>query len=223
MSDLIERGVPLLSRAGRRKMALLSPIVVTLLGQVASRILGPSIGVWSWVPLVIGYWAVCGLLIVWGGGREQISRWLGPSQGGLFWRLLAIVLSILPSLTLLVPEGWRFFSQVEVWLPTILFVALNPWIEELYWRGLMLDSAGSKTRWLAILYSSTLFMINHMWIGVIAIGARNPMASVFQFAYGVLMSVTYLETHSLRWPIAAHFLTNLLTPTVAVFLNVYVP
>jgi membrane protease YdiL (CAAX protease family) len=62
-----------------------------------------------------------------------------------------------------------------------------------------------------------------MWISVTAIGARNPMASVFQFVFAVVMSITYLKTQSLRWPLVAHFLANLLTPTVAVFLNLYIP
>ena len=73
-----------------------------------------------------------------------------------------------------------------------------------------------------VLYSSTLFMINHMWISIMVIGARNPVASVFQFVFGVLMSITYLKTKSLRWPLVAHFPANLLTPTVAVFLNLYI-
>jgi membrane protease YdiL (CAAX protease family) len=124
---------------------------------------------------------------------------------------------------MLFPDTWRLFLQVEVWLPTLFFVVINPCLEEGYWRGVLLDTGSDKNKWPVVSYSSTLFMINHMWISIMVIGARNPMASVFQFVFGVLMSITYLKTRSLRWPLVAHFLTNLLTPTVAVFLNLYVP
>ena len=204
-------------------LILLSPIAVILLGQLAARTLAPVIGIWSWVPLNIGYWSVIVLLVAWGGGRAAFIRWFQPSRGSWYWPLLAISIAVIPTLPMLFPDAWRLFLQVKIWLPTIFFVLINPFAEEMYWRGLLLDNTEIKTRWLAVIYSSALFLINHMWMTIMVVGARNPMASVFQFVFAVLMSITYLKTGSLRWPLAAHFLTNLLTPTVAVFLNLYIP
>jgi membrane protease YdiL (CAAX protease family) len=207
----------------RRFIIVLSPLAVILLGQVAARMLGPLIGVWSWVPLTTGYWIGILLLVAWGGGKEATSRWLQRSGGAWYWPLLAVSIGVIPTLPMLFPDTWRIFLRTEVWLPTIFFVILNPFAEEAYWRGLLLDAMSDRPRWLRILYSSILFMVNHMWMSVMAIGARNPVASAFQFIFGVIMSVAYLKTQSLRWPLAGHFLANLLTPTVAVFLNLYIP
>ena len=211
------------SSSKRQKLILLSPIAVILLGQLAARTLGSIIGIWSWLPLTTGYWAILTLLIAWGGGRESIKRWLQPTRGNWFWPLLSIGIAVLPTLPMQFPDTWRLLLQTRIWLPTLIFVVINPFAEEGYWRSLLLDALVNKNKWLAVIFSSTLFMINHMWISVLVIGARNPMASIFQFVFGVLMSVTYLKTHSLRWPLVAHFLANLLTPTVAVFLNLYIP
>jgi uncharacterized protein len=221
--ESIHRRFSIHSKASRQSLVLLSPFVVILLGQLAVRILGPAIGVWSWVPLNIGYWTMIALLIRWGGGRQAILRWLCPSQGNWLWPLLAISIAIVPTAPMLFPDTWRLFLKVEIWLPTLFFVVINPSFEEGYWRGLLLDAVSDMNKWLVVLYSSTLFMINHMWISVMVIGARNPMASLFQFVFGVLMSITYLKTRSLRWPLVSHFLANLFTPTVAVFLNLYIP
>jgi membrane protease YdiL (CAAX protease family) len=60
-------------------------------------------------------------------------------------------------------------------------------------------------------------------MAVIIIGAGNPVAIAFQFMFALVMSIVYLKTQSLRLPIVAHFLTNLLTPTGALLLNLYVP
>ena len=223
MIESIHRRFSIHSENMRRNLILLSPFVVILLGQLAARTLGPAIGIWSWVPLNIGYWTMIILLIKWGGGRQAILKWLRPSEGNWRWPVLAIVIAVVPTVPMLFPDTWKLFLQLRIWLPTLLFVVINPCAEEGYWRGLLLEVVENKNKWLGVLYSSTLFMINHMWISVVVIGARNPMASVFQFVFGVLMSITYLKTHSLRWPLVAHFLVNLLTPTVAVFLNLYVP
>lgn len=223
MINLIPKGFSIHSNPVGPPVVLLSPFVVILLGQLAARTLGPAIGVWSWIPLNIGYWTIIALLIGGGGGRQAILRWLRPAQGNWLWPLLALSIAVGPTIPMLFPDTWRLFLQVEVWLPTLFFVVINPCFEEGYWRGLLLDTVSDKNKWPVILYSSTLFMINHMWISVVVIGARNPMASIFQFVFGVVMSITYLKTQSLRWPLVAHFLANLLTPTVAVFLNLYVP
>lgn len=207
----------------RQRLIQLSPFVVILLGQLAARTLGPVLGVWSWVPLNAGYWTIIMLLIAWGGGRAAVRRWLQPSRRNWLWPLLAIFIAVVPTLPMQFPDTWRLLLQTKIWFPTLLFVTINPFAEEGYWRGLLLDALANRSKWQAVLYSSALFMINHMWMSVVVIGARNPMASIFQFVFGILMAMTYLKTHSLRWPLLAHFLANLLTPTVAVFLNLYIP
>ncbi|MFC4663744.1 MULTISPECIES: CPBP family glutamic-type intramembrane protease [Oceanobacillus] len=40
---------------------------------------------------------------------------------------------------------------------------------------------------------------------------------------GIVWSIIYFKTGSLRWAIFSHFLVNLGIMTVPVFLNVYVP
>ena len=223
MIESIYRRISIHSNDMRRKLILLSPFVVILLGQLAARTLGPIIGIWSWVPLNIGYWTTIILLIKWGGGHQATLKWLRPSEGHWLWPVLAIVIAVAPTVPMLFPDTWQLFLQLRIWLPTLLFVVINPCAEEGYWRGLLLDAVENKNKWVGVLYSSTLFMINHMWISVMVIGGRNPIASIFQFVFGVLMSITYLKTQSLRLPLVAHFLVNLLTPTVAVFLNLYIP
>ena len=223
MIDSTHRRFSIHSNYTRQSLILLSPIMVILLGQLAARTLGPAIGIWSWIPLNLGYWMAIILLITWGGGRQAVLKWLRASEGQWLWTVLAIVIAVVPTVPMLFPDTWRLFLRLQVFLPTVLFVIINPCAEEGYWRGLLLDAVEDKNKWLGVLYSSTLFMINHLWISVMVIGARSPMASIFQFVFGVLMSITYIKTQSLRWPLVAHFLANLLTPTVAVFLNLYVP
>jgi hypothetical protein len=81
MINSIPKGFSIHSNPVRQRLVLLSPFVVILLEQLAARTLGPAMGVWSWVPLNMGYWTTIALLIAWAGGRQAILRWLSPSRG----------------------------------------------------------------------------------------------------------------------------------------------
>lgn len=205
-----------------RRLVLLSPIAVIAAGQVVARLVHARLGPWGWAPAVGGYWIVLGILIMRAGGRHAVARWAGPSRGSALWPVLAVVCGVGPTLPML-PASWHLLLQMRVWAPTILFACINPLVEEGYWRGLLMDAAANWPPLVAIAYTSVLFTLNHLWFAHLIVAARNPVVPAFQFVLSVVVALVYVRTHSLRWPVAAHFLANLLSPTVAMMLNLYVP
>ena len=152
MQNLISNYLDASSNSTRQRLILLSPFLVILLGQLAARTLGPTLGVWSWLPLIGGYWTGLALLIAWGGGRDAIIRWFKPSQGNWFWPLLSIGIAVIPTLPIQFPDTWRLLLQTRIWLPTLIFVVINLFAEEGYWRSLLLDALVNKNKWLAVIY-----------------------------------------------------------------------
>jgi membrane protease YdiL (CAAX protease family) len=203
-------------------LILLSPIAVIATGQIVVRLVDARLGVWGWAPAVGGYWLVLGILIMRVGGRHAVSRWATPSTGSALWPVLAVVCAVAPTLPML-PGSWHLLLQMRVWAPTIVFVLINPLVEEGYWRGLLMDAATGWSPLTAIAYTSVLFTLNHLWFAHFVVAARHPVVSAFQFVLSVVLALVYVKTRSLRWPVAAHFLANLLSPTVAMLLNLYVP
>jgi membrane protease YdiL (CAAX protease family) len=92
--------------------------------------------------------------------------------------------------------------------------AVNPWIEEPYWRGLLLDAASPWPGWLAILYSALCFGASHPLIfGWQAGNALNGIAVFWgTLLAGVIWGLVYRQTRSLRLPILGHFLQQMLAP-----------
>lgn len=205
-----------------RRLVLLSPIAVIATGQVVSRLVDARLGAWGWAPTIGGYWIVLSILIMRVGGKPAVARWAKPSRGSVLWRMLAVVSAVGPTLPML-SGSWHLLLQMCVWAPTIVFVFINPLVEEGYWRGLLMDAAAGWSSLAAIAYTSVLFSLNHLWFAHLVVAARNPLVSAFQFVLSVVMALVYVKTRSLRWPVAAHFLANLLSPTVAMMLNLYVP
>ncbi len=205
-----------------RFLILLSPIAIICVSQVAARMVGPLLGEWAWAFLFAGYWTILACLILVGGGIRSLSHWLRPSYGGPVWPIIAITFSLGTTVWMTIPN-WRLLLQPEILIPTVIFAIVNPCLEEGYWRGLIIRSATGWPGWVAILYSGTLFAINHLFVNVVVPAGRNPFVWVYQLLVGILLGIVYIKTRSLRWPIISHALINLLSLSVPMFMKVYIP
>jgi membrane protease YdiL (CAAX protease family) len=104
------------------------------------------------------------------------------------------------------------------------FGLLNPWFEESYWRGLLIDATAGWVGGLGIVYSTLLFALSHPLIwGVHSVALRHPAALVGLALVGAVWSLAYRRTGSLRYAIAGHGLANLLGLSVPTLLNLHVP
>jgi membrane protease YdiL (CAAX protease family) len=76
----------------------------------------------------------------------------------------------------------------------------------------------------AVPYSTGLFMLSHplTW-GVFSVTIRSAIMVLPLFIMGVIWSVVYIKTKTLRHGIIAHALVDTLNLSVWVFLNIYVP
>jgi hypothetical protein len=206
----------------RRTLILLSPIAVILVGTTVIRLAQGSLGVWAWLPWILVYWGFLFALIIFGGGTSAIKRWMAPPTGSWLWSALALLLG-LPALTLFVTSS-HLLKPIQVWVPWLVVALINPFLEEWYWRGLLLDTAKPWPSWLAIGATSILFSLNHLLgIGVTSLGGRHPMLLINTFVLGVIFGVIYKKTNSLRWLIVSHAVTDLLGLSVPVFLNLWIP
>ena len=71
---------------------------------------------------------------------------------------------------------------------------------------------------------SVLFSLDHLWTkGITSVAKRNPFFLFYAFVFGVVYGIVYKKTRSLRWPVVAHTLADLLGLSVPVFLNLWVP
>jgi membrane protease YdiL (CAAX protease family) len=206
----------------RQRVVLLSPLIVLILGYVMARVGGELLGVWVWIPLILAYWGLLAFFMFWGAGRETMRMWLRPAQGAPGWSVLAVLVGLIPLPILLM--NWSLLRALTVWVPWLLFALINPWFEEGYWRGLLLDASATWKGWLRVLYTSGLFALSHpaLW-GVNSIGNRTITVIVSTFVMGIVWAVVYHKTRSLRWVIVAHILVDLLNMAVPVFLNLYAP
>jgi membrane protease YdiL (CAAX protease family) len=120
-------------------------------------------------------------------------------------------------------SGWRTLLSSAVFVPWLVVGLVNPWFEESYWRGALIDAAG-RWKMLGVVYSAMAFAASHPLIwGVHSIALRRPAAMVGLVVAGTVWGVAYWRSGSLRWTIVGHGCADLLGLSVPVLLNLYLP
>ena len=203
-----------------RRIILLSPIAIIAVGHLVARVAGNAIGAWAWIPVLLVLWAAFAAVIAISGG--SFRRWLQPVTRKSWWSIVAVVIGFMPLQIFL--QHWRLMNSWPLLLTWLLFAAINPLLEEGYWRGALLDAMDRWPGWLATLYSSTFFALNHtLTLGVNSIANRHPVTLVITFILGVIWATAYRRTGTLRFAVIGHTLVDLLNLSVLAFLNLYVP
>ena len=200
---------------------LLSPIAIIGLGMGAQHAVGSYLGTWSWVPTILVFWSAIACVIKWSRRDRPTRVWFTRPRGSVAWSILAVGIGLVSVREVM--AGWRSLLSLEVFVPWLLVGLLNPWFEESYWRGALIDATG---RWkpLGVVYSTFVFAISHPLIwGVHSVALGRPAAMVGLAVAGAIWGVVYWRTGSLRWAVVGHGCGDLLGLSVPVLLNIYVP
>ena len=202
--------------------ALLSPVALVALCAAVQVVAGRFLGVWAWVPTMGCFWiAIAGLLYAYAPHAAPRSRF-GPATGSALWSVLAVGAGLLSLPGFL--AHWGLLDApllVGAWL---VFALVNPWFEESYWRGVLMDCTARWGRAPSLLYGAAWFAGSHPLIwGVHSLPLRKPEAVGALFFVGLIWGLAYQRTGSLRWCVAGHMLANLFGLAALVLLNAYDP
>jgi membrane protease YdiL (CAAX protease family) len=208
--------------SSRRWAVIFSPIGVIALGFAVQRLAGLAMGAWAWIPTMLVFWCAVASLIRWGSRGNPARLWLRRPTGSGLWSVLALGVGLVSVRELVL--GWHVLRSptlVALWLG---FGLLNPWLEEGYWRGLLIDATRDWPWGLGVAYSTALFALSHPLIwGVHSAALRHPAVLVGLGLAGGVWGMAYWRTGSLRWTIAGHACANLFGLSVPVLLNLHVP
>jgi len=168
--------------------------------------------------ILIG-WTLWLFFILKYGGVDSIKKWLDKSKGKFVWKILGLVVGLIPLPIFLLHN--ETLAAWQVWLPWILLALINPWIEEFYWRGLLLDHTKNWPNWTSILFTSSLFALNHIAFGINSEVNRGVELIIVTLIMGVVWAIVYKKTESLRWAVFSHFLVDFFNLSAPAFLDLF--
>jgi len=203
----------------KKKIVLVSPFLIIAINFGIAYLFGKFIGKWAFIPIIFIEWCLFLFFIFKYTEKETRKKLLQKSKNSFGWNILALFIGILPlPLFLMHYETLRIW---QVWLPWILLALINPWLEEFYWRGLLLDFTKNWSNWTAIIFTSLVFALNHAVFGVNSELNRGLTVIISTFIMGIIWGLVYKKTDSLRWVILAHFFVDFFNLSAASFLDLY--
>ncbi|KQT20969.1 hypothetical protein ASG22_16260 [Chryseobacterium sp. Leaf405] len=201
------------------KFVIFSPFIIITTNIIVALVFGSLIGKWVFIPIILTEWCMFMFFVLKYGGTASVKQWLKNRNTNWGWIIITVILGLLP-----LPIFLKFnhlLNDWTVWLPWILIALINPWMEEFYWRGLLLNYTRSWNKLLSVLFSSTLFSANHLVFGIQSELFRGYEVALSTFVMGIVWSITYKKTNSLRWVILSHFLVDFLNLSAPSFLDLY--
>jgi len=184
-------------------------------------IFGSFIGKWAFIPIILIEWCLFIFFVQKFSGKNAIKAWLRKSSKNWGWNILTLLVGILPLPIFFLYN--HLLAHWTIWLPWILIALINPWIEEFYWRGLLIDFTKRWNVWLSVLFTSFTFSLNHAVFGVNATLFKGYEVFISTCIMGIVWAFTYKKTNSLRWVILSHMLVDFLNLSVPSFLDLYKP
>lgn len=203
----------------KKNIVLASPFLIIAINFGVAYLFGKFIGKWAFIPIILIEWCLFLYFIFQYAGKESIEKWLKKPKGSSGWNILALFIGLLPLPLFLL--YYETLGTWKIWLPWILLALINPWIEEFYWRGLLLNYTKNWSNWTAIFFTSTVFALNHAVFGVNSELNRGLTIIISTFIMGLIWGLVYKKTNSLRWIILAHFLVDFFNLSAASFLDLY--
>lgn len=198
----------------------LSPFFVIAVGFSVALIFNRIIGAWAFIPVAIVYWSL--IAIITKLDIRQLRELFAKSGK----KSVLSVVAYLPCLFCIVAFVWGIqcikIEPVLVLL-SIIFMVVNPIMEELYWRKYLSDRLPWSSP-LKIAFTTILFSLSHplMW-GVFSVTIRSYVMIIPLITMGIIWGIVYHKTGSLRHCIIAHGIVDMLNLSVWVFLNLFIP
>jgi len=96
------------------------------------------------------------------------------------------------------------------YLISLISLAVIPAVcEELLFRGIIVNALKHKGHVFAIVLSSVMFSIFHF----------SPSQLIYPICFGLILSIVYLRTNNIIFPILLHFINNALSLSIQYFSN----
>jgi membrane protease YdiL (CAAX protease family) len=201
--------------------AVSSPIFVIAFCGIFVLITSKVLSEWVFIPAAIIYWLLSFNISLRIAGKEAIKNYFNKPNGSIGWFVLSIIIGFMPLSILLL--NINLLHNPMIIILWILFSLINPFFEEIYWRGFLLENT-FKSKILSSVYSTTLFVISHLFIwGIFSFGNRNIFTILSLLIMGTVWCIVKNKTKSFRWNIVSHIMVDVFNLSVFVFLNLYIP
>ena len=186
-----------------RVKTIFSVFFLLIIGHLLAEYLSDKQTAWIYITGFYAVWLIISLIFL---VSIQDLKKMFPVSKNWQWNLLFVPIIALVVYFIFIPN-LKLFKWDHWLLLNVIICFVNPFLEEIYWRGLV--SKISNVPLNSFLFSSFGFAASHSLIfGITSPGVAGPIGFVGSFLVGSLFWFCYFKTKSLRGCIISHFLID---------------
>jgi membrane protease YdiL (CAAX protease family) len=156
------------------------------------------------VALFYGAWMIASILLFL--KKKDLKQMFAQPQAFSAWLIIPLLFACIAFFGIFLPN-LHLHSINSLLFINIIICLCNPFLEEIYWRGLPSKMVNSK--WLQYLIASVAFAAGHpLILGVNSPGAAGWPTLGGAFILGTAWWFSYSKTRSLWFNVLTHFLIN---------------
>ena len=199
---------------------LIPPGIIILIGFIGSILFSKTIGAMGWIPLTLVYWSTIFIVVYRDSKKNEkpIFSYFKVKKFKWYLIFIALFIGFLPFPIFL----WSYTALNTAFLiiSWIIVALINPFFEELFWRGFMLEKGKNIPFWIKALISSALFTLLHpVMLGVFSKAMLTKELIISVFIMGLVWAFIYKKSKSLVLPYFSHLLVDIFNCSVLVFMN----
>jgi len=188
----------------RSYIYILSILILIILGHYLAVYWSEEKTAWIWVALYYGLWMLTTILI---SLQKKELKQLFTTASFHYSLAIPILFGAIALIGIFIPN-LHLIKWDSLLLINIVICAFNPFLEEIYWRGL--PKQFFESRWMQYIVASIGFAASHpLILGVNSLGASGWQTFVGAFLLGSSWWLYFDKRRSLRWPVFTHFLIDL--------------
>ena len=197
----------------------LSPIILTIICFIFAIIFKDLLSIWVYMPcFLVLYWCLSLLFIHIGINISNIKGFFQKPSGSIGWLFLAIIIGFIPIVSFI--NYFHLLNSPFIITIVILLAIINPFFEEIFWRGFVLKFTFSSKK-ISFIYSVVLFTVNHIALAMTSLAVRSIYTFLSIIIMAIVWSVIRTKTKSIWWCILSHSLVNLFSLSALGLLNIY--
>lgn len=199
---------------------LTEPLILIIIGALVSVLFNLIIGSKSWMILIFVYWGGITFFVYRDSKKtgKTIKAYFKFQNFRWYLVLIALVVGLMPLPIFLI--SYKLFTSSFLIISWLFVAIVNPFFEELFWRGYMLEKGKDIRFGIKALLSTVFFTLSHplMW-GVFSKPMLTKELIISVFIMGLLWSFIYKKSKSLVLPYASHLLVDIFNCSVLAFVN----
>lgn len=196
------------------------PIAIILVGNIIVSIFYKLFSNYTFIPGVLVYWLLTFMVVFFDCKNKNISitSYLKGTNAKFYLIILGLIIGCIPlPLFIFYVKNLNTAFLIISWA---LVAIINPFFEEVFWRGYMLEHKAKMPMIIKTLYSSTLFTLSHVFIwGVFSTAMLSKELIVSVFIMGIAWSFIYIKSKSIVLPYFSHMLVDIFNLSTLAMLN----